>query len=167
MNQMGELSGYPGKIWYNPKGIANILSLANVSRHFCVHFNSANEQAFLIKKPDGSTKCFVLLKAGLYYHDTATKDVPPMYDGNYGTMLVNTVNDKKSQYTACLYSQALLARKIQNMIGYPSTCNYLQIIDGLTSWLLRTFLAPMCTLSRARPFGKPKLMSPYLNAHSP
>ena len=109
MNQLGELSGYSSEIWYNPKGIANILSLADVSKHFHVHFNSASEQAFLIKKPNGSTKHFVLLKAGLYYHDTATKDVHPAYDTDHGTTLVNTVDDKKSQYTAHLYSQALLA----------------------------------------------------------
>ena len=122
MNQLGEFSGYPSKIWYNPKGIANILSLADVPKHFHVHFNSTNEQAFLIEKSDGLIRHFVLLEAGLYYHeDTATKDVPPTYDGDHSTTLVNTVNDKKSQYTACLYSQALLARKIQNMIGYPST----------------------------------------------
>ena len=70
MNQMEELSRYPGKIWYNLKGITNILSLADISKHFCVHFDSATRQAFLIEKPDGSTKHFIQLKAGLYYHNT-------------------------------------------------------------------------------------------------
>ena len=86
-------AGYSGEIWYNPEGIANILSLADVSKHFHVHFNSAKEQALLIKKPDGLTKHFVLLKAGLNFHDTATKDVPPTYGSNHGTMLMNTVDD--------------------------------------------------------------------------
>ena len=83
-NQMGELPGYPGKIWYNPKGIANILSMADVCRHFCVCFNSVTEQVFLIEEPNGSTKHFVQLKAGLYYHDTAIKDTPLTYDGIHG-----------------------------------------------------------------------------------
>ena len=63
-----------GRARYNPKRIVNILSLADISKHFCVHFDSANKQAFLVKKADGSsTKHFVLLKVGLYYHNTATK----------------------------------------------------------------------------------------------
>ena len=134
MNQMGEMSGYPSEIWYNPKGTANILSLADVSKHFCVHDfdSSANKEAFLVKKPNGSTKHFALLRSGLYYHDTANKDVCPAYATDHGRMLVNTVDDEKSQYTAHLYSQALLAHKIQNMIGYPSTCNFLQIMRSVT-----------------------------------
>ena len=44
-------------------------------------------------------------------------------------MLVTTVDDNKSKYTAHMYSQALLTRKIQTMIGYPSTHDFLQIIN--------------------------------------
>ena len=71
---MGVLPGYPGEIWYNPHGIANILSMTNVCDHFHIWFNSANEWTFLIEKPNnGSTKCFIQLKAGLYYHDMQSR----------------------------------------------------------------------------------------------
>ena len=35
-NQMGMLPGYPGEVWYNPHGIANILCFTNVCDHFHV-----------------------------------------------------------------------------------------------------------------------------------
>ena len=128
-NQMGKLPGYPGEVWYNPHGIANILCMADMCDHFCVQFNSANETAFLIDKPDGITKCFIQLKAELFFHDTAIKDTPMVYDDTQDMMLLTTVDNNKSKYMAHMYSQALLARKLQAMIGYPSTCNFLQIID--------------------------------------
>jgi hypothetical protein len=34
-NLLGRLpSGYPGEVWYNPDGIANILSLADAEKYF-------------------------------------------------------------------------------------------------------------------------------------
>ena len=71
-------------------------------------------------------------------------------------MLVNTVHDKKNQYTAHLYSQALLARKIQNMIGYPSTHDFLQII---VHWLLLN-----CPITRADILAAEDIFGP--NVHS-
>jgi hypothetical protein len=35
-NQIGQLPGYPGKVWYNPDGVANILSLADAEQYFRV-----------------------------------------------------------------------------------------------------------------------------------
>ena len=79
-NQMGKLPGYPGEVWYNPCGIVNILCFADVCNHFHVRFNSTKEWAFLIEKPDGTTKHFVQFKAGLYFHDTSVKDTPTICD---------------------------------------------------------------------------------------
>lgn len=144
--QMGEMSSYPGEIWYNPDGIANILLLANVSKHFGMHFDSANKQAFLVKKSDGTTKCFILLKASLYYHDTAHVDLAgspraTTYVTDHDTTLVHTVDANWSKYTAHLYSQAVLAHKIQNMIGYPSMWDLLNIVEHC--------LLPNCPISKA------------------
>jgi hypothetical protein len=33
-SMIGELDGYPGEVWYNPNGIANILSLSDVEKHY-------------------------------------------------------------------------------------------------------------------------------------
>jgi hypothetical protein len=55
-------------------------------------------------------------------------------------VLVNTVDDNKSKYTNRDYSQATLARKIQNIIGRPSTKTFLHIVDNN--------LMPNCPISR-------------------
>jgi len=47
-----------------------------------------------------------------------------------GNVLVNTVEDKRSNYTERNYSCAVLARKVQNQIGRPSLWDYLKIIEG-------------------------------------
>ena len=47
-----------------------------------------------------------------------------------GTLLVNTVDDNKSNYTNRDYLRAVLARKIQKTIGRPSTKDFIRIIDN-------------------------------------
>ena len=39
-NTIGDLPGYPNTIWYNTKGIDNILSLILVQKHHLVKYNS-------------------------------------------------------------------------------------------------------------------------------
>ena len=129
-NMIGELPGYAGEVWYNPTGIANILSLSNVEKHYRVTYDSGAEKAFVVHKPDGSANRFVQSEKGLFYLDVNTVD----------TILVNTVADKKSNYTVRDYKQALLARKLQNMIGRPSTRDFLHIVDNN--------LLPNCPITR-------------------
>jgi hypothetical protein len=116
----GRLPGYPGKVWYNRDGVANILSLADTERYFCVRYDSDQEKAFIVEKPDGTERRFVKTDAGLYCFDTA----------EHGTVLVNTVDDNKFRYPACAYRQALLACKLQTMIGYPSTRDFMKLVDN-------------------------------------
>jgi hypothetical protein len=44
MNLIGQLPGYPGKVWYNPDRIANILSLADTEKYFRVQYDSNQER---------------------------------------------------------------------------------------------------------------------------
>jgi hypothetical protein len=155
-NLIGRLPGYPGEAWYNLAGrIANIISLADVKKYFRVHFDSKWEKAFVVEKPDRSICCFVKTsKAGLYCLDTVATPC-----AKQGTTLVTTLHDKKSKYTVCACRQAVLACKLQTMIGYPSTQDFLKIVDQhlipvpldvqILLWQ-RTSLAPMCIPSRER-----------------
>jgi hypothetical protein len=113
----------PWGSWYNPAGIANIISLADAEKYFRVHYDSKWEKAFIVEKPDGSICCFVnKTEAGLYCFDTAA--TPP---AEQGTTLVTSVDNKKSKYTVRAYWQAVLARKLQTMIEYPSTQDSLRL----------------------------------------
>ena len=39
---------------------------------------------------------------------------------------VNTVKKNKEHYTRCAYAQFVKARKLQNIMGYPSTATFTQ-----------------------------------------
>jgi hypothetical protein len=49
-NMIGDLPGYDGEVWFNPKGIANILSLSDVEKHHRVTYNSSAEKSFIVNK---------------------------------------------------------------------------------------------------------------------
>ena len=55
--KVGELKGY-GTVWYDPHGIANILSLKNVRKKYAVAYNQLN-RAFMVTKPDGTVFMFI------------------------------------------------------------------------------------------------------------
>ena len=42
-NMVGDLKGF-GEVWYNPKGIANILPMAVVEKHFRVTYDSDSDK---------------------------------------------------------------------------------------------------------------------------
>jgi hypothetical protein len=69
------LPGY-GTVWFDPKGIDNILSLSNVKKKYRVTFDSSTDDTFYVHKTDGSTRKFVALQSGggLYFLDTETKN---------------------------------------------------------------------------------------------
>lgn len=75
-NLMGDLPGY-GPVWYNPKGIANILSLSRVQdRGYRITYDSDDGPVFTIHKADGSPpRRFHQSERGLFFLDT--KDNPP------------------------------------------------------------------------------------------
>ena len=63
----GTLPGY-GEVWYCEKGIANILSLANVAKIRHVMYNSQNGNQFVVERRDGGNTVFKQSSNGLYYH---------------------------------------------------------------------------------------------------
>ena len=55
-----------GQVWYNPKSIANILSLADVSKVCRVTMDTTEERAMCVHRLDGSLMKFVEHPSGLY-----------------------------------------------------------------------------------------------------
>ena len=47
-NNIGELPGYSSPVWYNPKGVANILSLGLLQKHHLVTYNSQDGNKFVL-----------------------------------------------------------------------------------------------------------------------
>ena len=50
-NKIGDLPGYSDTVWYNPKGIANILSLGLVQKNHPVTYNSQDGNEFFHSQP--------------------------------------------------------------------------------------------------------------------
>jgi hypothetical protein len=147
-NLIGELMGY-GTVWYNPKGIANILSLARVKEHgFRVTFDSSEGNAFHLHKPDGTVRVFNQSPKGLYYLDTKMNQDE--------VILVDTVKDNSAKYSQRDYSRAKLARKIQKIIGRPSTKTFLSIVDGN--------LLPNCPVTRADILAAEQIFGPEVGS---
>lgn len=71
-NQVWDLRGF-GEVWYNPKGIANMLSMVVVENHFRVVYDSGNDEGFTVTKEDESIMTFCRSDRGFFYHD---------YEGN-------------------------------------------------------------------------------------
>ncbi len=67
---IGEMQGYPEEVWYNPKGIAYILSMANIKKHYIVTYDSSKGDGFIVHKTDRTHQCFKESDRGLFYLDT-------------------------------------------------------------------------------------------------
>jgi hypothetical protein len=118
-NLRGTLPGY-GEVWYFAEGIANILSLSRVKERFRVTYDSAADNSFLVHKPDKILR-FREATQRLYYFDTAER-------GEVGTILVTTVKDNMTKFSAYDISKAKLARSVQQCIGRPSTQDYIRFV---------------------------------------
>ena len=116
-SRVGELQGY-GNVWYDPSGIANILSFKNVCEKYDVTYDP-QRRAFVVTKPNGKVFVFKQSASGLHYLDTKADS---------GVTLVNTVADNWSKYTNDDYLRAMQARELQVKIGRPSLKDFLKII---------------------------------------
>ena len=117
---VGDLPGY-GTVWYHPNGIANILSLARLRKKgYRITYSSEEGNVFNVIKKDGSVRIFRQSDEGLYFLNTTDK---------HDIVLINTVSDNQYKYSNKSYSQAVLARKLQKVIGRPNTRDFIRILN--------------------------------------
>jgi hypothetical protein len=113
------LGDYPYPIWYNPDGVANILSLGNVSNNYQVTMDTSWSKWMTVHMHNESKIHFTPISHGLYKHELGTDEsIQDMW-----TML-STVSDSALTYTKRAYKQALIARKLQNIVMRPSRWSY-------------------------------------------
>jgi hypothetical protein len=110
-NWMGDLRRY-GPVWFHKNGITNIRSLARVKEKYWVTYDCANGNEFQVHGDDGMYRVFRESSHGLCFMDVSNPLV--------STVLVNMVAKNKAKCTQSDYSQAVLAYKVQKMIGQPS-----------------------------------------------
>ena len=73
VTDMGTLPGY-GLVWFNGEGIANILSMANVTKTFPVSYGSKDGYIFIVQTEDGQL-FFNKIPPGLYFHYFGDRDI--------------------------------------------------------------------------------------------
>ena len=92
LTKQGYFGSYPEPVWFNPHGIANIMSLDNVAKYFCITMDTDAENAMLVHKDDGQAMKFIPTGKGLYHHNLTSGD------GGLWSF-ITTVADKADKYT--------------------------------------------------------------------
>jgi hypothetical protein len=123
-NQQGRLGSFPKPVWYNPQGVANILSLNSVKKYYRMTYDSTGGDTFVVTDATNSfTLHFKPTKNSLY----ALRG--PSTDGQEKLSFVNTVSDNKDMYTKLEVKAAARARHFQNIIMFPGSRELMDISD--------------------------------------
>ena len=125
-NLVGDLPGY-GPVWFDPRAIANALSLKLVKEKYHIEYNSNKDDGFVITKPTGEKFKFVQSGVGLHYLDTTLQDTNKNVDT---TLVVNTVKENKKNYTNNDYQHTLRAWELQVTMGQPSTATFVEALKN-------------------------------------
>lgn len=125
IRQKGDLPGY-GPVWYHMNGIANVLSLHRVSKKdgYKVEYNSNEGNIFRVTNPRGKVRSFRPSCKGLYYWNSREA---LQENTNNGTMLLETIEENKQNYSTRDVNRAEKARKLQHVIGHVSAKDLLRI----------------------------------------
>jgi hypothetical protein len=125
-NQVGEIYlPLPTKdYFFHPTGVANLLSLARVSKEHRVVLDTAIENAFYVYADDGSYIKFELNKNNLYCLHVD--------DGSSPHIFLTTVDGKSKSYSDLDVRRATLARDIQNRLVLPSDVDFANSLENGT-----------------------------------
>jgi hypothetical protein len=117
-HQIADLPGY-GTVWFNSSGIANIVSLAEAESRG--HTISYVQGCFkVINGSTGRVTEFKRTPEGLFAHKVTRK----------GIVLVQTVKENESLFTQRQVAMAKEAQCLYEMIGRPSTKDFIAIIKN-------------------------------------
>jgi hypothetical protein len=114
-----------GTVWYNPKSIANILSLSEVRKKCRVTMDTSSESAMVVHRTDGSTMKFTEHSDGLYFFDTCLQTTD-LSIGKFS--FVKTVAQNKSIFVNREIEAADKARELYRKLGRPSQKQFEEII---------------------------------------
>ena len=110
VDRVGDLPGY-GTIWYEPTGIANILSMSRATKKFRVVFDSEGRNVFRVVFPDRGVR-FQLIPNGLYYFESAYRE--------NSVLLLNIILENREAFTRTEYEGSQEARRVMHLLWFPS-----------------------------------------------
>jgi hypothetical protein len=120
IEEEGDLLGY-GPVYYHQQVTANVLSLYNMARRFqSIVYNNKTRDAFLVTRDNGTIMEFVPSTSGLYYYDFNISVTRHKDKSLQNTMMVETVEELRQNYTARELKQMDDARRLYVIMGRPS-----------------------------------------------
>jgi hypothetical protein len=127
IEEEGDLLGY-GPVYYHQHVTANVLSLFNMARRFqSIVYNNKIRDAFLVTRDDGTIMEFVPSSDGLYNYDFNTS-VMRHQEKTQNTMVIETVDELRRNYTARELKQLDEARRLYVIMGRPSRAYFQQML---------------------------------------
>ena len=119
LTEQGYFGSYPEPVWHNPSGLANIMSLNNVSKYYQLTMDTMSDAAILLHRSDGSSMRFIPSRKGLYHH--ALRDEVDAW------VMINTVAERADKYSKRAIQGARTARCFQNIVMRPGRRDMMDI----------------------------------------
>ena len=155
-----DLSGYSNHFWYNPKGIANILSFVLVQKLHLVTCKSQYGKSFVVQIPQQPTSN--ITKSGIFYHNMGhllknKNSMHIMVNGSRSP--IPQVEENNKQYNACDVNNDDRARQFQHITSQPVK-RILHVVDKIfyrisqfckkiPGWM-RTYIDSACHVFKAK-----------------
>ena len=114
LHQVGYLGDYPFPVWFHPTGLANVMSLNNLTKCYRITMDSNIDDSLQLHKADGEIFHFYPSGNGLYHHP-----LPNLQAGAKMWSMVATVADQAHRFTCRDQLAAQRAREMQNIIMRP------------------------------------------------
>lgn len=135
-----ELKGRFGSVedvWFDPKSLANILSLGKLTKTHRITFDSQEGNQFVVHSNDerGTDLVFNMSPEGLYYLDLDLHKGQKVFAqvGQEHATHVTTVAENMMGFTKREIKRAKLARDALKMLGFPSTADFKAMVR--TGWI--------------------------------
>ena len=120
INHQGYLSSYPEPVWFNPEGIANLMSLHNLQRYYQVTLNTNEDNAFYINNDGGHCTQWEPSGHGLYHCALdSSNNISALWGRLPARAHINTVATNANGFTHCQCQNAKRARHLQNIVMHP------------------------------------------------
>ena len=127
-NQKGKFGNF--SVWYNPRSLANILSLALVTEQYRVTLDTGVDNAFVVHVSEKHTIRFKRDKSGLYFFDTTKIDLANLMEA---FSFLNTVTDNKDMYGKRDIRKADEAKILNRKLNHVAKDKYVRLIKD--NWI--------------------------------
>ena len=117
-----------GDVWYNPKLLANILSMAAVRKVCRITMDTSVKLSMNLHHTNSSIMKFLEYSSGLYYFDASQNSPNTSSSIVEAYIFLNTVAGNKERFTRYKIEGADRARDLYRKLGHPSEQQFMDIL---------------------------------------